>query len=135
MKNYVNYSYYKINYEGNLIPQKEFDKYAKRASGIIRNAIYNRDTTYFEDSVNDATCSVAEILFNQYLNKEKLKNIVSGTEKVITSEKVGDYSRNIANVSVTDLQNMSSDDYVNDLISKTLEDYLLATGLLYCGGF
>lgn len=135
MRNYIDYSNYISDYTGKLIPQNEFDKYASRASGIVRNAIFNRDITYFENEVINATCSVAELLYNQYLNKEKIRKIMDGTDKIITSEKVGDYSRNIGNISIEDLKKASADDYIEMQINQVLEDYLLSTGLLYCGGF
>lgn len=135
MRNYIDYSNYISDYTGKLIPQNEFDKYASRASGIVRNAIFNRDITYFENEVINATCSVAELLYNQYLNKEKIRKIMDGTDKIITSEKVGDYSRNIGSISIDDLKKVSADDYIEMQIIQVLEDYLLSTGLLYCGGF
>lgn len=135
MRNYIDYSNYISDYTGKLIPQNEFDKYASRASGIVRNAIFNRDITYFEKEVINATCSVAELLYNQYLNKEKIRKIMDGTDKIITSEKVGDYSRNIGSISIDDLKKVSADDYIEMQIIQVLEDYLLSTGLLYCGGF
>ena len=130
MSNYIDYEYYGDTFNGTLIPEELFDKYATMASGRVRNNIFNRDITYFEDEVKTATCCVAEILYNQYLNKEKLKNISNGAEKVITSEKVGDYSRNIQ-----DLLKIISDEEVDKQVMSVLEDYLLSTGLLYCGGF
>ena len=135
MNNYVDYNYYTETFKGTLIPNQEFDKYATMASGRIRNNIHSRDITYFEKEVKTATCCVAEIFYNQYLNKEKLKNISSGTEKIVTSEQVGDYSRNISNLSIQDLLKIISDEEVDKEIVAVLEDYLLSTGLLYCGGF
>ena len=135
MRNYIDYGNYISDYIGKLIPQNEFEKYASRASGIVRNAIFNRDITYFEKEVINATCSVAELLYNQYLNKEKIRKIMDGTDKIITSEKVGDYSRNIGSISIDDLKKVSADDYIEMQIIQVLEDYLLSTGLLYCGGF
>lgn len=133
MNNYIDYDYYNQTFNGDLIPQEEFDKYAIKASSKVKNRIMNKDITLFESEVKNATCSVAEILYNQHLTQEKIKNITIGTEKVISSEKVGDYSRNISNVSIDDLKKLSSSDYVDNLIETELEDYLLVTGLLYSG--
>lgn len=133
MNNYIDYDYYNKTFKGDLIPQERFEKYAIKASNKVRNRILNKDISLFESKVKNATCSVANILYNQYLNQEKLKNILNGTEKVISSEKVGDYSRNISNVSIDDLKKLSSNEYIDSLIESELEDYLLATGLLYPG--
>lgn len=133
MSSYINEDYYYSTYKGDLIPQIDFEKYAIKASNKVRNRILNRDISLFETEVKNATCSVADILYNQYLNLERLKNIANGTEKVISSEKVGDYSRNISNVSIDDLKKLSSNEYIDSLINEEIEDYLLSTGLLYCG--
>lgn len=95
--------------------------------------IQNRDISNFESEVKNATCSVADILYNQFTKKEKIKNIVSGAEKVITSEKVGDYSRNINAITLNDLLSLSSDEEIAKEINKIAEQYLLFTGLLYRG--
>lgn len=135
MNNYIDYDYYINTFEGSLIPGEKFNKYSAMASNKVRTRIFNRDISLFENEVKNATCLVADILYNQYLNQEKLKNVISGNEKIVTSEKVGDYSRNISNVSTTDLQNLISTEYIDNLIQEILEDSLYPTGLLYCGGF
>lgn len=132
MNSYIDYNDY-TKFGGNLIPQDEFDKFAKGASYEVRLRIQNRDISNFENEVKDATCSVADILYNQFTEKEKIKNIVSGNEKVITSEKVGDYSRNISAITLNDLLSLSSDEETSKEINKIIEQYLLFTGLLYGG--
>ena len=133
MNNYIDYDYYTNTFKGDLIPQKEFEKYAIKASSKVRNRIFNRDISMFEPEVKNATCSVADMLYSQYLNQKRFKNIVNGTEKMISSEKVGDWSRNISNLSIEDLKKLSSNEYVDNLIEEELEDYLFMTGLLYSG--
>ncbi len=133
MNNYIDYDYYSNTFHGNVIPQEKFENFAIRASGRVRNRIFNRDISLFEKDVKNATCSVAEILYNQSLNKEKIVNITNGTVKVITSEKVGDYSRNISNPNISDLLQITSEEYINNLIEKEFENYLFYTGLLYSG--
>lgn len=132
MNSYIDYNDY-TKFGGNLIPQEKFDKFAKGASYEVRLRIQNRDISNFENEVKDATCSVADILYNQFAKKEKIKNIVSGNEKVITSEKVGDYSRNISAITLNDLLSLSSDEETSKEINKIIEQYLLFTGLLYGG--
>lgn len=134
MSNYISFDYYINTYNGNLIPQQEFNKYATKASNKVRNRILNNNNIdMFEIQVKNATCSVADILYNQFLNKERLKNISNGSEVIISIEKVGDYSRNISNISISDLEKLCSDEYINNLIENELEDYLFFTGLLYSG--
>ena len=58
---------------------------------------------------------------------------MSGNEKVITSEKVGDYSRNISAITLNDLLSLSSGEETSKEINKIVEQYLLFTGLLYGG--
>lgn len=133
--NYVDYEYYIKTFvgDGKPIPQQEFEKYAIKASNKVRNRIFNKDISLFENEIKNVTCSIADILYNQYLNKKRLNNMLNGSELIISSEKVGDYSRNISNVSISDLERICSDEYIKSLIELELEDYLLATGLLYCG--
>ena len=133
MNSYIDYNYYSNTFKGKLISKEEFDNLAIRASNKVRNRIFDRDITLFENEVKNATCSVAEILYSQNLNKEKLNNIINGKEKLFTSEKLGDVSRNIGNISINDLKEFISDDYVNNLVEKILYDCLFYTGLLYCG--
>ena len=129
--NYIDYTYYSQTFGGTLIPQTNFNKYATEASNKVRNAILNRDITGKETPVKTATCLVAECLYNQTLKKNKINNIVSGTDSIITSEKVGDYSRTLANVSASDLETLIEN--TSKEIDGILEDYLLMTGLLYNG--
>lgn len=133
--NYVDYEYYIKTFvrDGKPIPRNEFKKYATRASNKVRNRILNKDISLFETEIKNVTCSIVDILYNQYLNKKRLNGILSGSEVIISSEKVGDYSRNISNVSITDLEKICSDEYINEQVETELEDYLLSTGLLYCG--
>ena len=131
MSNYIDYDYYSNTFKGTLIPQKEFEMYATKASNEVRLRIMNRDISKHEIEVKKATCSVADILYNQYLIKQKIQDILLGTEKVISSEKVGDYSRNFSNVSVSELQKEC--DKTIDKINEELDQSLLFTGLLYTG--
>ena len=133
MNSYIDYNYYSNTFKGKLISKEEFDNLAIRASYKVRNRIFDRDISLFENEVKNATCSVAEILFNQNLNKRKLENILNGTEKQISSEKVGDYSRNIANISLADLEKYSSNEYIDNQIESELQNSLFFTCLLYTG--
>ena len=131
MSNYINFDYYYLTFDGNKIPQNEFEKYATKASNEVRIRIMNKPIIGFENQVQNVTCLVAELLYNQTQIKQKMQNIISGTEKIITSEKVGDYSRNFSNVTLSELQKeLDSTAY---RISDEIEKSLLFTGLLYSG--
>lgn len=133
MKNYIDSSYYYETFKGDLIPQEKFELYAMKASNKVRNRIFNRDINGYESEVKNATCLVAEILYNQSLQKEYINNLSLGIDKQVTSEKVGDYSRNISNLSISDLEHLSSNENVDKKINEELENCLYLTGLLYAG--
>lgn len=129
--NYIDYQYYSVTFGGTLIPQTNFNKIATEASNIVRNSIMNRDITGYETQVKTATCLVAECVYNQTLKRNKINNVISGTDSIITSEKVGDYSRTLSNVSASELKTLIAD--TSKEIDGILQDYLLMTGLLYNG--
>ena len=127
----IDYDFYSNNYRGNLIPQEEFDKYAMKASNEVRLRILNRAYSKYEELVMTSTCEVAEILYNQDLMKRKLINVVNGSEQIITSERVGDYQRNMSSVTSNELKEMINN--VPKQITDVLETNLMLTGLLYRG--
>lgn len=131
MSNYIDYDYYSNTFKGTLIPQEEFEQYAIKASNEVRLRILNKSIKGFEKEVQNATCSIADMIYNQNLKKQKIESLLKGTDKIITSEKVGDYSRNISAVSLADLKT----DYesTSKKIDEELNKSLLFTGLLYSG--
>lgn len=133
MDSYIDYDYYSDTYGGNLIPQEQFEKFAKGASYEVRLNIHNKDFSDYEEDVKTATCSVADILYNQFLNKEKIQNVVNTSEKIISSEKIGDYQRNFSTVSIADLISLANNSNVHKEITTEIEKYLFFTGLLYGG--
>ncbi len=133
MNNYIDSNYYYDIYSGTIIPQKEIDKYCTEASNKVRYKILNKSIKDFEYEVKQTTCLVADILYNQNLKKQKLENILNGTEKIISSEKVGDYSRNLSSISINDLK--SSIEADDKRIEEEMETNLLFTGLLYSGAY
>lgn len=133
MDSYIDYDYYSDTYGGNLIPQEQFEKFAKGASYEVRLNIHNKDFSGYEEDVKTATCSVADILYNQFLNKEKIQNVVNTSEKIISSEKIGDYQRNFSTVSIADLISLANNSNVHKEITTEIEKYLFFTGLLYGG--
>jgi len=133
MSSYIDYNYYSNNFSGTLIPEEEFDKYSNNASQEIRIRILNRNISGFEEIVKTCACKVAETLYNQQLLKNKYQNIIKGTDKIITSEKVGDWSRNISNISVSDLKTMVSHNTLAAEITELIDKELLFTNLVYRG--
>ena len=133
MSNYIDEDYYYDTYEGNLIPQKNIEKYATKASNEVRKRIFNKNISSYEEEVKNVTCLVADILYNQFLIEEETKKLILDENRKIVSEKVGDYSVNYSSVSLAELKNISSQESVDKKIDKEIETNLFHTGLLYSG--
>ena len=131
MSNYIDFDYYYLTFEGNKIPRNVFNEYATKASNEIRIRIMNKPIVGLESQVQKVTCLVAELLYDQSQKKERIDSIIFGTNQIITSEKVGDYSRNLSSVSLNDLKN--DYDSISKKINDEIEKSLLFTGLLYSG--
>jgi len=122
MEKLVNSQFYSLDYNGNIIPDEELDKWLMMASNRVRMSILNRDITGFEENISNCTCQIADILYNQF---QKNQELIKGN---ITSEKVGDYSRSFSTTSSDELTKTC-----NKQILDTLELWLGPTGLLYRG--
>ncbi len=133
MTNYTNYDFYKNTYKGNM-PTDDFEKLVIRASAEVRKNIFNRDISNYENEVQLATCSVADVLYKiEQIEQKKTKLISSAKEdRILASEGVGDLNKTFANTNkMADL-----DDEISNLKTKINEEislYLLHTGLLYRG--
>ena len=133
MTNYTDYDFYKNAYKGDM-PKSDFDRMVMRASAEISKSIFNRDIKDYEDEVQLATCSVADILLKiEKLEARKDKLVSSNSiDKIVSSESVGDLSRTFANTSsLNDLE-----EEISNQKNKILEEiglYLIHTGLLYRG--
>lgn len=133
MKIYTDYDFYSKTYKGNM-PKDDFDRLVIRASAEVRKNILNRDIAGYENEVQLATCSVADILYKiEQIEQKKTKLISSAKEdRVLASEQVADLSRTYANTNkMADL-----DQEISNLKTKVVEEirmYLLNTGLLYRG--
>lgn len=133
MINYTDYDFYKDTYKGDM-PKTDFDKLVARASAEVQKNIFNRDIKGYEDEVQMATCSVADILLKiEQLETRKDKLVSSdAVDKVVSSESVGDLSRTFANTSnLSDLEKEISNQ--KNKIIEEIRLYLLHTGLLYRG--
>lgn len=131
MDSYVRYGYYTNTYKGSLIPQEVFKKFAIRASNEIRIRIGNKNISKYEEEVQFATCSVADILYNQELIQKRINDLALDNTKIISSEKVGDYSRSYANVSANELHKELNT--TKEKIEEVIWTTLFMTGLLYTG--
>lgn len=131
----VDYNYYTNTFKGDLVPQDKFDKLSQISESEVMASILGKDYTGFETNVKNAICEIIEVFYNQELIKEKYIGTITGSESVITSEKVGDYSRNFGNASSKDLQDIlkKEEQEANIKIGDILRRNLLLTGLLYCG--
>lgn len=128
MKIYTNYYFYKNTYMGNM-SENDFDKQVIRASYEVQKNIFDRDITGYEDEVQLATCSVADILYK--IEQLESKKSTTMSDKTLKSESVGDYSRTFDTSSVSDIELEISNQ--NAKIKEEIKKYLLNTGLLYRG--
>lgn len=128
MANYTDYNFYKDTYKGNM-PESDFDRLVIRASYEVRKNIFNRPITGYENEVQMATCSVADVLYKIEQLENKKEKILSN--QILKSESVGDYSRTFDTSSVNDIETEISNQKTK--IKEEIRMYLLGTGLLYRG--
>lgn len=128
----VDYTYYTDTYDGDLVPIEKFDKYSQKAEkkALVR---LNGDYTDYLAEIKGAICEIVDILYNQSKIQEKMNSVMAGDNQVLSSEKVGDYSRSYSTTSISDVEKYSSDECIDKQIEEILFDYLFKTGLLYRG--
>ena len=115
---YATYVFYKNTYKGVLIPDEDtFKRLVFGASAYIKSITFkNIDDYNYDESVQYATCSVAEVLYEQETID---KNDIS-------SESVGNHSRTFGNAKKS-AKDRKKEMYENAKL------YLAHTGLLYGG--
>lgn len=117
---YATYEYYTDAYFGKALTEKEFPKYAKRASAEIDHVTFGRISKMtndeIPDAVRDAMCDVAEKL-------HWYDSTAGGGS--IASENTDGYS-----VSYRD---MGSSTFQNREIRAAIRTYLANTGLMFRG--
>lgn len=128
MTNYTDYDFYKNIYKGDM-PETDFNKVIVRASYEVQKNIFNRDIKGYEDEVQMATCSVADILLKVEQLENKKDTILSNNN--LKSESVGDYSRTFDTLEIDNVNVEISNQ--KEKIKEELRRYLLYTGLLYRG--
>ena len=115
---YATYIFYKNTYKGVIIPDEDtFKRLVFGASAYIKSITFNNVDDYnYDESVQYATCSVAEVLYEQETID---KNDIS-------SESVGNHSRTYGSAKKTDKEREIQK-------YKSAKLYLAHTGLLYGG--
>lgn len=131
MTPYVDYQFYLNVYRGDM-PTADFNKLITKASAEVQKNIFNRDVTNYKYEVQMATCSVIDILLKIKKLEDRKDKLISSTNKIVSSESVGDLSRTFANTSnLNDLEQEISNQKTK--IKEEIKLYLLHTGLLYRG--
>ena len=128
MQTYTDYKFYTNTYKGNM-PESDFNKLVIRASYEVQKNIFNRLIKGFEEEVQLATCSVADLLYK--IEQLETKKQTTMSEKRLKSESVANYSRTFETTDMTDI-----DVQISNQRNKIIEEirmYLLDTGLLYRG--
>lgn len=133
----VDFDYYKGTFKGNKVPQKEdFERIEVKASSQINIFIMGRDYTNwnnrdYSEKVKLATCAVIDVLSDIEQKKKVLCSMSDNTQnKIVTAEKVKDYSKSYATISYKELQEQVSNSNINKLIREEIEFYLWDTGLI-----
>ena len=134
----VDFDYYKNQFKGTTIPQEVFEKMSGRAENELNRLIlYKNYSNYngvnYTETVKLAICSIADILYGVYKRDEKINAFVNSDSKIVTAEKVGDYSRNFETVSYKELIEQNSKSVVSAKMYEEANTYLGGTGLLNRG--
>lgn len=119
----VDYDYYEDTYKGDKIPQSDFERIELRASNQVEMFIMGKDYTNwnnqnYTEQIKMATCSVADVLYDAEEKKKILDSMSDSKSKIVTSEKVANYSKNYATASYKDLKDEVSNDNIKRLIRR-----------------
>lgn len=128
MKLYTDYDFFSNAYKGKML-KSDFNKLVIDASCIIRNNIFDRDISEYQEEVQMATCSIIDILKKIEELESKKTNSIS--EKILKSESVADYTRTFETNDVKNYELEISN--LKGRIKEEIRKYLLPTGLLYRG--
>ena len=124
---YVDTTDYVSKFEGNVIPSKSFKKYAIKASSKVKYYTFGR-IREVDDSIRNATCEIAELLFKQEEAKSKITN--NTNEKA--SESVGPWSVTYVNKTQYQSKEIKTEKELNNCIYQICKEYLDAN-LLFRG--
>lgn len=125
----INYDYYHNTY-GGTIPENSFNQKAIEASSKVNHYTYNRiNNDNIDDNVRNATCEVADLLYNQ--EQLKLKITTNSSENNdIASESLGPRSITYVNKLSVQASQLMSDEEKDKAIYKICYNYLITTGLM-----
>lgn len=127
---YADYNYYVDNYMGKSISEEDFTSLSVKASAYVDWVTMQRAKTATGDAseaIKSAVCSLCEII----QDGEKLNVISSDTERPLSSETVGGWSRSFGSksVSANDLQ------LIENRKREAVMMYLAPYGLLQARGY
>lgn len=121
MKQYADFCYYLNNFHGTVIEDESaFDRMAVEASFYLNEITLGRADAADATSVDElkmATCAVAEIVHEEYMQKD---------EDQVSSETVGPHS-------VSYVKKIKTADEFEKEKLKIAKRYLFGTGLIYRG--
>ncbi len=121
---YIDYNYYIDDFRSNVIPNKAFKRIAKEASSKVKYYTLNRiNRDNINDDIKDATCLIAELLYNQEILKTKVIN-ADTSNKQIVSETLG--PRSISYTNNTQYQNaqIKTEKEINSDIYRICKEHI-----------
>lgn len=127
---YIDFAYYTGEYFGTKIPEQEFMSFARRASLKMDEFTFGRLERWpkedLPDSVFDACCAVAEVLYDYDAQQKAIREATSGG--AVRSESNDGYSISFASTDRTaDAKSQDRD------MRDAIESYLGHSGLLFRG--
>lgn len=127
---YADYDYYVDNYMGKSISEEDFTSLSVKASAYVDWVTMQRAknaTGDASEAIKSAVCALCEII----QDGEKLNVISSDTERPLSSETVGGWSRSFGSksVSANDLQ------LIENRKREAVMMYLAPYGLLQARGY
>ena len=121
MSNYVDNSYYRINYlQGReaVIPSTSFNFYGMKATNIIRNRTMNVIIEIDED-IKNCACELAEFLYREDMTE---KASAEAQAKGVASESVGEYSVSYSSQQSSEYAIKNRDVKINTILRNWLSN-------------
>lgn len=125
----IDYAYYHNTYNG-TIPENSFNQKAIEASSKVNYYTYNRiNNDNINDNIRNATCEVADLLYNQEQLKAKMTSS-SSENGDIASESLGPRSVTYVNKTSIQASQIMSDEEIDKAAYRICYRYLVTTGLM-----
>lgn len=131
----LNYDFYTGVFYGELISEPLFDKFKSKAKQKVlfllgKSEFTEDDLDVYEDNINMAICSVADVLYqidnamknSNSENSTNIKSMSSGGESISFGENISVISKAIGDIQLQ-----------NKICYQVMYEYLYDTGLLYRG--